>query len=241
MGIHPTIRKGLAMKNKYLEYIIIYLSVAIVCFAIGLIVRIMLVDKGVDEFSANTVFLLITGVGVLSYCVLTVVIQGLLDKTVKLFFSKSKKKENEQKTAKPLSLDEIRAEKQKELDQQNIERINIAIQYTQKIFAPYISDADMGLLCKYIKMYAEGNNFENLSIQPIQTKGLTTIDICHFGWNIWNHFNTTDQWGVSQFLKKVFEEKMKEMELETVKKKLKIFESKCTIQIQKDLSLLDKQ
>lgn len=128
------------MKNKYLEYIIIYLSVAIVCFAIALIVRIMVMNKGVDIFSANTIFWLITGLGVLSYCVLTVVVQGLLDKTAKLFFSRSKKKENEQEATKPLSLDEIRAEKQKEIDQQNIERINTAIQYTQKIFAPYISD-----------------------------------------------------------------------------------------------------
>ncbi|KAA6320710.1 hypothetical protein EZS27_029550, partial [termite gut metagenome] len=115
-------------------------SVAIVCFAIALIVRIMVMNKGVDIFSANTIFWLITGLGVLSYCVLTVVVQGLLDKTAKLFFSRSKKKENEQEATKPLSLDEIRAEKQKEIDQQNIERINTAIQYTQKIFAPYISD-----------------------------------------------------------------------------------------------------
>ncbi|KAA6308298.1 hypothetical protein EZS27_040020, partial [termite gut metagenome] len=54
------------MKNKYLEYIIIYLSVAIVCFAIALIVRIMVMNKGVDIFSANTIFWLITGLGVLS-------------------------------------------------------------------------------------------------------------------------------------------------------------------------------
>ncbi len=230
------------MKNKYFEYIIIYLSVAIVCFAIALIVKIMVMSKGVDVFSANTIFWLITGLGVLSYCVLTVVVQGLLDKTAKLFFFKSKKKENKQETNRPLSLDEIRAEKQKEIDQQNIERINAAIQYTQRIFASYISDNDMDLLCKYIEMYAEGNDFENVSVQSIRTKELTNIDICHFGWNILNHFKpTADQWGVSRFLKKVFEEKLKEMELETVKKKLKIFESKCTIQIQKDLSLLDKQ
>ncbi len=229
------------MKNKYYEYIIIYLSVTIVCLAIALIVRIMVMSKGVDEFSANTIFWLITGLGVLSYCVLTVLVQGLLDKTAKLFFSKSKKKENEQEGTKPLSLDEIRAEKQKELNQQHIEKINSAIQYTQKTSAPHLSDADMDLLCNYIEMYAEGNDLENASIQSIKTKELTTIDICHFGWNLWNHFNITDQWGASRFLKKVFEEKLKEMELETVKKKLKIFEPKSTIKIQEDLRVLDKQ
>jgi len=79
------------MKNKYYEYIIIYLSVAIVCFAIGLIVRATVMAQGVDEFSANTIFWLVAGTGILAYCILTVVIQGLLDKTAKLFFSKSQK------------------------------------------------------------------------------------------------------------------------------------------------------
>ena len=112
------------MKNKYYEYIIIYLSVAIVCFAIGLIVRATVVAQGVDKFSANTIFWLVAGLGILAYCVLTVVIQGLLDKTVKLFFSKLKKRKEEieeSETANPPSLDEIRTEKQRQL----------ALQYTE--------------------------------------------------------------------------------------------------------------
>lgn len=98
------------MTNKYYEYIIIYLSVTLVCAAIGLIVRAAVVAKEVDAFSANTIFWLITGLGVLIYCVLTVVIQGLLDKTTEIFFSKRKNVKPEQpETVKPLSLDEIRS------------------------------------------------------------------------------------------------------------------------------------
>lgn len=44
----------IVMKNKYHEYIIIYLSVAIGCFAIGLIVRATVVAQGVDAFIYNT-------------------------------------------------------------------------------------------------------------------------------------------------------------------------------------------
>jgi hypothetical protein len=172
------------MKNKYLEYIIIYLSVTIASVAIAALVRLSAIEMGLDEFTANIIFWAVVGLGLVAYCMLTLTIQGLLDKTAKLFFSKSKKKIDEQEATKPLSLDEIRAEKQKEIDQQNLERINTAIQYTQKTFAPHISDSDIELLCKYIEIYAEGNDLENLSIQPIQTKGLTTIDLCHFGWNI---------------------------------------------------------
>jgi hypothetical protein len=95
------------------------------------------VAKGVDAFSANTIFWLITGLGVLTYCILTVVIQGLLDKTTKIFFSKRKNIKPEQpETVKPLSLDEIRYEKQEQINQQKAEKLDIAIYYTQKMFAP---------------------------------------------------------------------------------------------------------
>ncbi len=230
------------MKNKYHEYIIIYLSVAIVCFAIGLIVRATVVAQGVDEFSANTIFWLVAGIGILAYCILTVVIQGLLDKTAKFFFAKSQKgkdEDEEPETTQQLSLDEIRTEKQRQLVQQYTEKLNIAIRYTQEIFAPYVSDADMDLLCKNIEIYAAGNSIEGTTIQPIRVKDLTTIDICHFGWNIWNHFDVTDQWGIARFLKVMFEEKLRDMELKTIKKKLKIFEPNSTIQIQESLNKIE--
>ncbi|MDR1091123.1 MAG: mobilization protein [Prevotella sp.] len=224
------------MKNKYYEYIIIYLSVALVCAAIGLIVRTTVVAKGVDAFSANTIFWLITGLGVLTYCVLTVVIQGLLGKTTEIFFSKRKNVKPEQpETIKPLSLEEIRSEKQEQINQQKAEKLDIAIHYTQKMFAPYISDADMSLLCDYVKMYSEGTSFEEITIQPIKVKELTTTDICHFGWNIWNHFNVGDQWKAARFIKTVFYDKLKEVELKTIKKKLKIFEPKSIIQIKEQI------
>ena len=232
----------IVMKNKYYEYIIIYLSVAIVCFAIGLIVRVTVVTQGVDGFSANTIFWLVAGLGILAYCILTVLIQGLLDKTVELLFSKSKKGKEEKEeleTAIPPSLDEIRAEKQRQLAQQYTEKLNTAIRYTQETLAPHISDTDMDQLCKNVEIYAAGNSIEDTTIQSIRVKDLTTVDICHFGWNIWNHFDVTDQWGIARFLKVVFKEKLRDMELKTIKKKLKIFEPNSTIQIQESLNKIE--
>jgi hypothetical protein len=228
------------MKNKYYEYIIIYLSVAIVCAAIGLIVRVTVVAKGVDAFSANTIFWLITGLGVLTYCVLTVVIQGLLDKTTKIFFSKRKNVKPEQpETVKPLSLEEIRSEKQEQINQQKAEKLDVANYYTQQIFAPYISDVNMSLLCDYVKMYSEETSFEEITIQPIRIKELTTTDVCNFGWNIWNHFDISDQWEIARFLKAVFQDNLKDTDLKTVKKKLKIFEPNSTIKIQESLQIVE--
>jgi hypothetical protein len=84
-------------------------------------------------------------------------------------------------------------------------------------------------------MYSDGTSFEEITIQPIKVKELTTTDICHFGWNIWNHFNASDQWEASRFIKTVFYDKLKEVELKTVKKKLKIFEPKSIIQIKEQI------
>lgn len=222
------------MSKKLLEYIIVYLSIALICVGIALIARVSVAAKGVDDFTANIVFWIITGLGILFYCILTLMIHGLLDKTTKLFFHK--KTNQEPVTVEPLSLNELRAERQRQKDQQNKDKLNKALKYTQETFAQFISDSDMDLLCKYITIYSTGTPLNNITIQSIRVKELTTVDICHFGWNIWNHFKPIGgQLEISQLLKTVFEEKLKEVEQETIKKKLKVFESKCIIQIKNQL------
>lgn len=223
------------MKSKYLEYIIIYLSVVIGCISIAVLVRIAAIGVGADEFTANIVFWGVTGLGILAYCILTLAIQGLLEKTFKLFFPKSKKSKEQQAIAKSLSLDEIRTEKQKQIDLQKAEKLNIAILYSQKIFAPYISDTDMNRLCKYIELYSEGTSFEKITIQPVRVKGLTTIDIFHFGWNIWKHFTVSKQDEIAIFLKKIFADHLRDVEPETIKRHLRDDELKGIIKIQENL------
>jgi hypothetical protein len=223
------------MKSKYLEYIIIYLSVVIGCIAIAALVRIVAIEMGADEFTANIVFWMVVGLGVVIYCILTLAIQGLLEKTSKLFFSKSKKSKEQQAIAQSLSLHEIRAEKQKQVDRQKAEKLNIAILYSQRIFAPYILDTDMNRLCKYIEFYSEGTSYEKITIQPVRVKGLTTIDIFHFGWNIWKHFTVSKQDEIAIFLKKIFADHLRDVEPETIKRHLKDDELKGIIKIQENL------
>ncbi|SFL12585.1 hypothetical protein SAMN05216357_11314 [Porphyromonadaceae bacterium KH3CP3RA] len=220
------------MKNKYLEYIIIYLSVVIGCISIAALVRLAAIGVGTDEFTANIVFWGVTGLEILAYCILTLAIQGLLEKTSKLFFPKSKE---QQAIAKSLSLHEIRAEKQKQIDRQKAEKLNIAILYSQKIFAPYILVTDMNRLCKYIELYSEGTSFEKITIQPVRVKGLTTIDIFHFGWNIWKHFSVNKQDEIAVFLKKIFADHLRDVEPETIKRHLKDDELKGIVKIQENL------
>ena len=223
------------MKSKYLEYIIIYLSVVIGCIAIAARVRIVAIEMGADEFTANIVFWMVVGLGVVIYCILTLAIQGLLEKTSKIFFQKSKKTIERLNINKSFSLDEIRSEKQKQIDEQKNQKLNIAILYTRKTFALYTSDADMNLLCKYIGMYSEGTSFEKTTTQPVKVKELTTVDIYHFGWNIWNFFKPRNQMEVAQFLKSVFADLLKDVQVESIKKHLKDDELKGVIKIQESL------
>lgn len=64
------------MQLKHFEYIIVYLSVLVVCVLIGMGVRLIVIGAGADEFTSNTVFWVIAASGVIIYAVLT------LDKTV---------------------------------------------------------------------------------------------------------------------------------------------------------------
>lgn len=55
------------MNPKYLEHIVVYLSVLVVCVLIGLLARMIVVGAGVDEFTATTVFWAVTALGMIVY------------------------------------------------------------------------------------------------------------------------------------------------------------------------------
>ncbi|ERJ68990.1 hypothetical protein CLI72_04805 [Porphyromonas gingivalis] len=73
------------MQSKYFEYIIVYLSVLLACALIGIIVRFVFVSAGVDEFTATVIFWIVTGVGVILYSALMLLIDGLFTAIVKKF------------------------------------------------------------------------------------------------------------------------------------------------------------
>ncbi|PDP70321.1 hypothetical protein CLI85_10065 [Tannerella forsythia] len=73
-------------------------------------------------------------------------------------------------------------------------------------------------------------------MQSIRVKTLSSLDLFHFGWNIWKHFSIGKQDEVALFLKLVFAEALKDVEPETIKSHLKDDEQKGLIKIQKCLS-----
>lgn len=168
------------MQSKYFEHIVVYLSVLMVCVLIGALARLIVTSAGVDEFTANIIFWVVTAFGVIVYAVLTLFIDGLFTATLRRFFSKKVQTKTSEKT--PLnteSLEEIRAEQKRQMEDKKRVKLDYVVQYTRKEIAPYVSDEDLELLCRYVELYADQLPLND--IQPIRVKTLTSLDLFHFG------------------------------------------------------------
>ena len=113
-------------------------------------------------------------------------------------------------------------------------KLQIALNYTKQKFALYVSDEDLKVLCDYIILYSEKQSFEH--IQLVKIKELSTLDLYHFGWNLWNHFKIGQQIEIASFLKHLFAESLKEVEIDTIKSHLKDDPKKGLITIKESLS-----
>jgi hypothetical protein len=167
-------------------------------------------------------------------------IHGLLRMSPKIPYFKNRMKsvppsnEITESITEPFSLEDIRKEQLQNRKKEQEDILNIALGYTRKTFAPYVSDEQVELLCNNLKIYADKLSLE--ALHPIKTsKDLLTIDIFHFGWNVWNHFKISKQIDIAHFLKKVFPDILKDVEVETIKRHLKDEELKGIIKIRERL------
>lgn len=234
------------MKNNRLEYIILYVLVASTALIIATLARISAFSLGVDNFTAFFVFIVVLGIEVVVYLSIHVVLQGLMIPWISRLLLKVPYFKNKTKSTppidkianqitKPPTLDDIRNEQLQNKAKEQEEKLNIALNYTRKTFAPYISDGQIEVLCENLQLYANKLNLEKL--RSIKTsKDLSSVDIFHFGWNIWNHFNVGRRVEIAHFLKRVFPDILKVVEIESIKSHLKDDELKGIIKIQKSLT-----
>lgn len=242
------------MKTKYFEYITVYLSVFLVCVFVGVIGRLLLLEKGADEYTAGVFFWISTGFGVLMFAILSLFLNDLAEKLVNRFLKTKKnespesrisheklvKTEEERQDAiiKPeqsenknsaRNIAQIREEQYSEARNQKEARIDIAIRYARREFALYAADDDLKQLGKNIIIYAEETDFGY--IKPVKVKDLSNLDLYHFGWNIWNYFKVTRQDRAAKFLKLTFADALKDVEENSIKTHLKDDEQKGLIKI----------
>ena len=234
------------MKNNRLEYIILYVLVASTALIIATLARISAFSLGVDDFTAFMVFTIVLGIEVAAYLSIHVVLQGLMLPWIARLLLKVPYFKNKTKSASPIdkisnriteppSLEEIRNEQLQNKAKEREEKLNVALNYTRKTFAPYISDEQIEVLCRNLQLYADKLNLEKLHSIKI-SKDLSSVDISHFGWNIWNHFNLGKRIEIAHFLKRVFPDILKDVEVESIKSHLKDDELKGIIKIRKSLT-----
>lgn len=208
------------MKSKYFEHIVVYLSVLVACVLIGAFARLIVISLGTDTFTANIVFWVSTAFCLIIYAVLAILMEGLFDRIFrKLFPKKDTSLSAETKPVSVENLIEIKAEQERIAEEKKRAKRDFAVQYTQKEFAPYLSSDDLARLSRYVEMYADQLPFHD--IQPIRVKTLTSLDLFHFGWNIWKYLNVSKQDDIALFLKKVFAHNLNEIEPESIKSHLK--------------------
>lgn len=219
------------MSSKHSENIVMYLGLGASILLLSGLVRYFFISSGVYEFTANVAFTVAIILGVFFYMSFIQVLQGLYSAIMKKTSNPKGLEKDDDKQEKLSKLIE-RKQQEKNLKQQ--EKENTAIQYTKEKFATYISSEDLIKLCEYIKLYSVKGGCSN--IKSIKVDKLSTLDVYHFGWNIWKHFSIGKQENIACFLKHVFAELLKDVEVETIKKHLKDDELKGIIKIENHLS-----
>lgn len=225
------------MNYKDSENILLIICGAMGIAALALIFRYLFIGLGFDVFGANLVFIIVFVIGLIFY----ISYLELIQKVGSRFFKKKQGfdpeliiTESESKLIENTEpdLESIREKHEQDEIIKKREVLEVAIKYTRTTFAPFADDQNINRLCEYVIQYSTGTELKD--IEPARVKDLQNIDLYHFGWNIWNHFRINKQEDIAFFLKIVFARNLKDVEIETIKKKLTFNEGKCKIRLEKE-------
>lgn len=251
------------MKHNYQDFIVQNVSVIIGSALIGLGVRFVMLEKGADQFTANSIFWIVILIGLVFYTALVLLGVSLFDLYKRLRNKNNSNKldiqtDIDEQVINPRDTAEINSSEnvkileennvdtnvireiqhQKKVQQEN-EKLQIALGYTRNQFALYVSDEDLDWLCNAVVSYSKKEKASNSKL--IETKELSNLDLYHFGWNIWNHFGGRShlyQKEIATLLKFSFQKLSDEnISIDTIKSHLTDPDTKDTIiKLQEDLS-----
>lgn len=235
------------MNYKDSENILLIICGAMGIALLSLIFRYLFLELGFDIFGANLVFIVIFVIGLIFYISYLEVIQRVIPPLLKKrkqtienqdVVPESNALENiepelkepiENKTPLINDLDVIREKHQQDEIIRKQETLEVAIQYTRTTFAPFADDQNINRLCEYVIQYSTGTELKD--VEPVRVKDLQNIDLYHFGWNIWNHFRINRQDDIALFLKIVFACNLKDVDIDTIRKKLTFNEGKFKVKL----------
>ena len=245
------------MKHNYQDFIVQNVSVIIGSALIGLGVRFVMLEKGADQFTANSIFWIVILIGLVFYTALVLLGVSLFDLYKRLRNKNNSNKldiqtDIDEQVINPRDTTEINSSEnikvleennvdtntirkiqhQKKVQQEN-EKLQIALHYTRNQFALYVSGEDLDWLCNAVICYSNKEDIPDLRL--IITRELSNLDLYHFGWNIWNHFRPIKQEETAKLLKSVFVS-LHDIDLESIKSHLKDEPKKGIIKIQENLA-----
>lgn len=243
------------MNYKDSENILLIICGAMGIALLSLIFRYLFLELGFDIFGANLVFFVIFVIGLIFYISYIEVIQKVIPPLFKRrkqtiesqdVIPESSTIENIEPTVEPEpkepignetpvinELDVIREKHEKDEIRKKREVLEVAIQYTRTTFAPFADDQNINRLCEYVIQYSTGTELKD--VEPVRVKDLQNIDLYHFGWNIWNHFRINTQEDIALFLKIVFARNLKDVDADTIRKKMTFNEGKSRIRLERNL------
>ena len=108
------------------------------------------------------------------------------------------------------------------------------ISYTKQTMVAYMSEEDLNRLCAYIVEYSSGDTLQKISPVKVDSQ-LKSIDIMHFGWNIGKAFGRK-RIHTATFIKNVFADALRGLEISTIERKMSHTESVCHIKLNGNLS-----
>lgn len=239
------------MNYKDSENILLIICGAMGIALLSLIFRYLFLELGFDTFGANLVFIVIFVIGLILYISYLEVIQKVIPPLLKKrkqtienqnIVPESNIVENieppvEPELKEPIGneaplindLDVIREKYQQDEIRRKQETLEVAIQYTRTTFVLFADDQNVNRLCEYVIQYSTGTELKD--VEPVRVKDLQNIDLYHFGWNIWNHFRINKQEDIALFLKIVFAKNLKDVDIDTIRKKLTFNEGRFKITI----------
>lgn len=165
------------MKHNYQDFIVQNVSVIIGSALIGLGVRFVMLEKGADQFTANSIFWIVILIGLVFYTALVLLGVSLFDLYKRLRNKNNSNKldiqtDIDEQVINPRDTAEINSSEnvkileennvdtnaireiqhQKKVQQEN-EKLQIALDYTRNQFALYVSGEDLDWLCNAVICY----------------------------------------------------------------------------------------
>ena len=112
-------------------------------------------------------------------------------------------------------------------------KLEKVLNYTKQTMVAYMSEEDLNRLCTYVAEYSIDDTLQKISPVTVDSQ-LKSIDIMHFGWNIGKAFGRK-RIHTAIFIKKVFADALRDLEISTIERKMSHTESKCKIILNKKI------